>query len=68
MASQNKNKKHFDSLKYVGVGGGEVYKKSITFYLAKFGNEHYKNIERIFSQIFATVMLSYDTKIYFCLL
>ena len=35
-----KNKKnHVGSLKYVG-GGGEVYKKFITFYLADFGIEH----------------------------
>ena len=37
-------KKHVGSLKYVGggggIGGGEVYTKIVSFYLAHFGIEH----------------------------
>ena len=58
------NKKHVGSLKYVGGGNrrGGVYKKAMTFYLADFGSENLKNIQRRFLDIFATVILSYDTK------
>ena len=51
------NKKHVGNLKYEGGGnGGGVYKKTIKFCLAEFGNEH---IQGIFVHSFATLILSY---------
>ena len=34
------NKKHVGSLKYEGLGVGEVYKKILVFFLADFGIDH----------------------------
>ena len=48
----NNIKKHVGSLKYIGGGGGEVYRKIITFYLADFLDKALKNIQRMSFHIF----------------